>query len=92
MNFDQEKAPNFKQQLMAVFIDKKPKNNNGLLDVDQHILFNKILDLYNHQKDGQNEIEFIEEISNSTFEELKEKYWTNVESEKGKTSNFGEAA
>ena len=79
MEFSIENAPHneptFKQKLVAALIDKKPHTNNGLTDVDQHILMTEIaqaIPLAGLSPEA--EAILLEEIEHSSFEILKAKY------------------
>jgi|GEM_PF-4080935 len=69
--------PTFTQKVTAAIIDKKPVGSS-IQDVHQHMLHEAILKAYDADNHSPEEVDaFIDELKNSTYEELKSKYILN---------------
>ncbi len=72
-NIESDIERNFENGLRSVLIGKKPVRINEIVELDSDILFRKILEKFDENNPEQNSA-ILEEVKNSTFEELEAKY------------------
>jgi hypothetical protein len=72
-----EEGQKFQDDVKVILASKKPSSPDSLYKIHQDGIFENIVDTYRFLVDDDAKRELLEEVTQKTFEELKEKYFSN---------------